>query len=49
MKKLLKERRCGETRILNANALTEEVKKKPLRETCHDIRELLSKNKDFNE
>ena len=27
MKKLLEERRCGETRILNANASTEEVKK----------------------
>ena len=27
MKKLLGERRCGETRILNANASTEEVKK----------------------
>ena len=26
MKKLLEERRCGETRILNANASTEKVK-----------------------
>lgn len=49
MKKRLEERQCGEMRILNANASTEEVKKKPLREACHDIREILSKNKDFNE